>query len=276
MEIHQQNEGKIYMPTPPYQNDGKIYVPQSSTSGTPSWGMTPQQHPAELAQYGPLRPYTAPPHPPEEERTICGLRKITFLLSVIIAILVLALALGLGLGLGLKDKDQTGDASPANQTNGAQIAGGSTTTQPPTATTPGSSGLDKLDPSVTIVTVSQTVTALPTILPLDCPNPSNPSPSIKMEAVKGTPSFTFLMNCGKDNSGFDIMNTMAYSFDDCMRACIMYNVFSRPLKCTSVQFWKPIANAKRTWDGNCFLKNGTVAKVENKDATQTVWAELVE
>ncbi|KAK3988025.1 hypothetical protein QBC44DRAFT_360352 [Cladorrhinum sp. PSN332] len=281
MDISSQNEGKIYMPDPPYQHDGKIYVPQSSTVTTPAWSAaTPYLPPSQLASYGPLAPYkhtgTFPPHdsPSEEERTICGLRKTTFILSVIIAILVLALALGLGLGLGLdRNKEQNGTSLGANQTSNP-LQATDAPTNPTTSSSPAPNNNND-NPTATVVTVSQTVTTLPTVLALDCPSPATPSPTIRLEGPAGKPVTTFAMNCGQDNSGFDIMNTLAYSLDDCMRACAMYNVFSKPLRCTGVQFWRPIASAKRSWDGNCFLKNGTVSKIENKDSGQTVWASIV-
>ncbi|KAK4159310.1 hypothetical protein QBC43DRAFT_373922 [Cladorrhinum sp. PSN259] len=272
MDIHSQNEGKIYLPSPPYQ-DGKIYVPQTNTVETPSWSSATPQSPPSKYQPGAYIPYNHPPPPsPEEgERKILGLRKTTFILSVIIAILALALALGLGLGLGMKkdgEKDSNSTALGANNgtLESSSAPTGSTTTGP----------TQTFNPSASVVTVTQAAsTGLPTVLALDCPSPVNPSPTVKLEGPLGKPVTSFQMNCGMDNAGFDIVNIMAYSFDDCMRACAMYNWFSRPQQCVGVQFWAPISSAKKAWDGNCFLKNGTMSKIENKQGAATVWAKIV-
>ncbi|KAK4456832.1 hypothetical protein QBC42DRAFT_321155 [Cladorrhinum samala] len=286
MDIGSQNEGKIYTSNPPYHgNDGKIYVPQEHSPNTAGWSSTPQSPPEHAAAgygayYAPYNNYAQPPEQ-DEEGTICGLRKITFVLSVIIAILVLALALGLGLGLGLdRDGDRNGQkvgqdgggtALGADQTGSAQSTGA-----PTIASSSTTSATLSINPTATVVTVTQTATSLPTVADdMDCPSPAEPSPTVKLLSQKEDKGTTFELNCGQDNAGFDIMTIMAYKMDDCMRACIMYNHFSQPLRCTGVQFWKPIEASKKVWDGNCFLKNGTVSKIQNKDSGSTVWAKIV-
>jgi len=158
--------------------------------------------------------------------------------------------------------DQTGSA----QSTGAPTIASSSTT----------SATLSINPTATVVTVTQTATSLPTVADdMDCPSPAEPSPTVKLLSQKEDKGTTFELNCGQDNAGFDIMTIMAYKMDDCMRACIMYNHFSQPLRCTGVQFWKPIEASKKVWDGNCFLKNGTVSKIQNKDSGSTVWAKIV-
>ncbi|KAM7187524.1 hypothetical protein V8F33_011171 [Rhypophila sp. PSN 637] len=277
MDIGSQNEGKIYLPSPGH--DGKVYVSSSqgwSAPSTPAWTAATVSPPPQVASYRPPLDGSyagnsygyEPPAEKTGDGTICGLRRTTFILSTIIAILLLALALGLGLGLGLgrnggQSDGQKGTSLGANESSSS-----------PTPTTAETTPLTGTRTTM-ILTVSQTVTNLPTMLDLDCPSPANPSPTVKLLGPAGNPTSTFTMNCGKDNVGFDIMNTLSYSMEDCMRACAMYNHFSKQ-RCAGVQFWKDIAASTSKWDGNCFLKSGTASTLGDKNSRDTVWLALVE
>ncbi|KAI1327979.1 hypothetical protein F5Y16DRAFT_370290 [Xylariaceae sp. FL0255] len=211
-------------------------------SQTPGLEVVPQP-PSPPKIYEQTFPQSQQAHEP----TICGLRRVTFFLSVALAIVILAAAIGGGVGGSLA----------------VQSAKSSCTTTKQNSTAIGQS----LGPTVT-TTVTTTITAAaasttgPLVVPtgvvaLDCPGINNTEQVTTLD----DDSWVFTPLCGVDYEGSDFGAVIVYSFNDCLEACAAHNHYSGNTSCTALTF-----RANQTEEipenyGNCWLKYGTPSPV---------------
>jgi hypothetical protein len=118
--------------------------------------------------------------------------------------------------------------------------------------------LDTSNPSASIST-SPTSTlpdlVRPTVglLALDCPNLGKQLQNVTI----GGFTWSFKSDCGADYSGHDVVGIISYSYEDCLQACVMYNIFYGDNQCTTVHFVANMTWALPVNFANCWLKNGT-------------------
>lgn len=104
-------------------------------------------------------------------------------------------------------------------------------------------------------------------------------PAIDQKAVEFTQSQTsksqsFTYHCGLDwlpndaaeggQSVQDLMGLVAYSVDDCVSACLGYNLMAKPRNqtlCEVVTFRRDMKAIFAAAAGNCFLKSGRPSSV---------------
>ena len=107
-------------------------------------------------------------------------------------------------------------------------------------------------------------------LELDCPDLTGTSH--KITPIKET--FTFKATCGADyptgSQNVDIVSIVAYTLDDCMRACAVFNERNTvpDTRCVAVHFYADLQWVVKR-GGNCWLKSkigkGVTDKGDTKD-----------
>ncbi len=82
--------------------------------------------------------------------------------------------------------------------------------------------------------------------------------SMNRQAITlGTLSWGFDVNCmmAYIGPGVDIAGMTTYTFNDCLRACAMFNMFARNNTCVGVFFNANLTTSLPMFNGNCFLKS---------------------
>ncbi|KAI1075655.1 hypothetical protein F5B20DRAFT_558911 [Whalleya microplaca] len=210
--------------TQPY-NSGLEVAPNQPPLPPPTWDQ-------------PQTPQPLIPQP--QERTICGLRRTTFILLVALIVVIIAAAVGGGVGGSLAVQNARKSAASCASASGVNtVVSTVTATAAATATGTGTATSDGL--------------TVPTgVLKTDCPNlDSNQVISL------GTKSWTFAATCGTDYVGNDFGAVIVYSFRDCLQACAAHNHFSGENSCTAATFRANQTEQIPKNYGNCWLKNGT-------------------
>ena len=89
-------------------------------------------------------------------------------------------------------------------------------------------------------------------------------------------SYTWYFNsmCGTDFAGHDIVGIISYSLDNCMQACVMYNVFYGENKCVAVHFAADMDDSLAANYANCWLKNGTETNLSQRQGNLVITALL--
>ncbi|KAI0448804.1 hypothetical protein F5B21DRAFT_496364 [Xylaria acuta] len=175
---------------------------------------------------------------PTQERTIYGVRRATFFLSVALAVVIIAAAVGGGVGGSLAVQNAK-SACKSNSTSEVTVV---TTTVTAAA-----------------ATGSATSTAGPLVVPtgvvkLDCPGLGE-----DIAISLGADSWVFTPACGVDYSGSDFAAVIVYSFHDCLQACAAHNHYSGEEECMAVTFQANQTQFIPANYGNCWLKKGNPA-----------------
>ncbi|KAI3332493.1 hypothetical protein HD806DRAFT_480764 [Xylariaceae sp. AK1471] len=201
-----------------------------------------------------IKPFDQTQAYPAPERTIFGVRRATFFLSLALVIVILVAAVGGGVGGSVAVQNARSscisDRAPVTVTT--TITAAAAATGAATSTT---------EPLV-----------VPTgVVKLDCPGLTD-----DIAISLGADSWVFTPSCGTDYSGSDFGAVIAYSFNDCLQACAAHNHFSGKDECTALTF-----KANQTLEipkdyGNCWLKTGTPKgnKVTDKTANLACGALL--
>ncbi|KAI1421031.1 hypothetical protein F5Y12DRAFT_770258 [Xylaria sp. FL1777] len=174
---------------------------------------------------------------PIREKTICGVRRATFLLSIALVAVVIAAAVGGGVGGSLAVQNAKNTCT-SNNTDELTVV--TTTVTAPAATAePATSTTGPL--------------VVPTgVVKLDCPGLTN-----DIAISLGADSWVFTPACGVDYTGSDFGAVIAYSFHDCLQACAAHNHFSGEDECTALTFGANQTKYIPTNYGNCWLKKGS-------------------
>ncbi|KAL7911599.1 hypothetical protein GGI35DRAFT_294339 [Trichoderma velutinum] len=175
---------------------------------------------------------------------ICGLRRTTFWLSIVLVVVIIAAAVGGGVG-------------------------GSIAVQNARAAKQGPS-------SAAATTSSSSSAALPTTtdaLPLDCPTIDGTTTNLMVQST----SYPFKVDCSQDIRGGNLVTIIAYYFSDCMRACVGYNgdSTSTALLCKAVEFNSNLTYELQNNVGNCWLKSSSTTTGRNSNYPDNSYAAAV-
>lgn len=182
----------------------------------------------------------------DRPRKICGLKKRTFWIVLIVAIVVVAAAVGGGVGGALASRSSNSSSNTAQA--GSQSSSGSassSSTPTPTSTTASVTTTELVGPTSTILR--------------DCPSSNDTIYSV----VTGTSTMQFRKACeisflnanGIDNSVGGVTSTL----DECINRCAAYNISNRTRIeqgtdriCNSV-CWRNTFDDRNDWaGGQCF------------------------
>ncbi|KAI0186048.1 hypothetical protein EV127DRAFT_484559 [Xylaria flabelliformis] len=196
-------------------------------------------------------------YPPVQERTICGIRPVTFFLSIALAVVVIAAAVGGGIGGSLAVQNAK-SACSSNSTGGLTVV---TTTVTAAAAATGTA-------------TSTTSTTEPLVVPtgvvkLDCPGMTD-----DIAISLGSNSWVFTPACGIDYSNSDFAAVIVYSFHDCLQACAAHNHFSGQDECSAITFQANQTRFVPANYGNCWLKKGNPAGNKASNESLTAGAKL--
>ncbi|KAI1114777.1 hypothetical protein F5Y14DRAFT_412788 [Nemania sp. NC0429] len=191
---------------------------------------------------------------PAQERTIFGLRRPTFFLSLALVVVILAAAIGGGVGGSIAVQN----AQKSCITNSTRQAL-ENSSSPPTATITKTTTVTKTVNAGASSTTTTGGLVVPTgILALDCPNLSGTSQTIQL----GSKAWVFEAACGIDHRGGDIAAVIVYSFHDCLQACAAHNYFSNDNTCTHITFTANQTEEIPKDYGNCWLKTDNVEDID--------------
>ncbi|KAH7380959.1 hypothetical protein BKA64DRAFT_713513 [Cadophora sp. MPI-SDFR-AT-0126] len=193
--------------------------------------------------------YGSPEGDARKERTMCGVRPVTFVLSLALVLVILAAAIGGGVGGTMA----VNNAKSENNNKAAISTITITTTASPATGTIASASASASGSSSS---TSASIISVPTAgtVALDCPNIDNTE--LRMTLVE-TSVFTVI--CGRDYPGAknDILAVTVYSLTDCARACASYNRNSGSKDCKGAAFKNDLSYNVPVNYGNCWLKNNT-------------------
>ncbi|MCJ1279695.1 hypothetical protein MMC21_007519 [Puttea exsequens] len=184
----------------------------------------------------------APRTAQELETRVFGLRRVTFLLSVALAfsVIMAIIAAAVGGSLAAKRLHELHRTCKIEPNPGPG---------PDNLNASGNANPSPCSPSQT----SANITATPSS---NCSNISNPYTTLNS---------SFNLYCGSDFAFNDLMSIFVYTFEDCMNACVSYNlnnVYEKThlhSECGGVSF-SPVQTRDpevNFLNGNCWLKNST-------------------
>ncbi|KAH0437487.1 hypothetical protein CcaCcLH18_03838 [Colletotrichum camelliae] len=214
--------------------------------------------------------------PVPTERRICGLRRTSFFLFVVLAAVIIAASVGGGVGgslavLRMKEQTQAeGQASAAAKATATDspVASSTMTSVPATGTiTPTT---DSTHTTANAASISIPTAGLVTTgdLQINCPNLTGRTMSVTVGGAKSN----YDTECNVDYTGdnVDVMTLVSYTLDTCMMACSSYNknINGTSERCIGVQFNGVIDTMMKNYGGNCVLKKNTGTK-ETTSQTST-------
>ncbi|KAK4175090.1 hypothetical protein QBC36DRAFT_190718 [Triangularia setosa] len=173
----------------------------------------------------------------EKEPTIWGFRRPTFFLSLALAVVILIAIIGGGVA---------GTTAVANARRESALC----PILPPltvTITSPLSSPPTPTPTALEAITVPRLG-----LLDFDCGRVALSRQIITL----GTNSWSFDVNCMMDfkGPGVDLTGMTSYTFEDCIRACAIYNNMARNNTCVGVGFSANLTTILPRVGGNCWLK----------------------
>ncbi|KAJ2991722.1 hypothetical protein NUW58_g2412 [Xylaria curta] len=222
---------------------------------TPDLEVVPQPPTAIALDQAPVSP------PLPQERTICGIRPVTFFLSVALAVVIIAAAVGGGVGGSLAVQSAKSACISENTSSNTSEVTVVKTTVTATATATGSAA-STTGPLV-----------VPTgVVKLDCPGLAE---DIAI-SLGSDISWVFTPACNIDYTGSDFAAIIAYSFHDCLQACATHNWFGGEDECSAITFAADQTHYIPKDHGNCWLKKGnpTGNKVRSVDVNLMASAKL--
>ncbi|KAI0970172.1 hypothetical protein F4678DRAFT_149100 [Xylaria arbuscula] len=207
----------------------------------------------------PTKTWAPGPAPPTytRERTIFGIRRATFFLSITLVVVVIVAAVGGGVGGSLAVQNAK-SACISNNTSGQSIV--TATVTAPAAVTGSATP-----------TTSGRIVATTGVVQLDCPGITQDK-SITLE----THTWTFAPACGVDYSGSDFGAVVVYTLHDCLQACAAHNHFSGEDECTALTFAANQTQYIPTDYGNCWLKKGNPSGVQSPSGNLVIGAKLIQ
>ncbi|GAP86266.1 hypothetical protein SAMD00023353_1801490 [Rosellinia necatrix] len=224
-------------------------------------GLEVAPQPIKAFDEAPLAPVPVP------ERTICGMRRTSFFLSVALLVVILAAAVGGGVGGSLAVQNAKSTcASKDADTAGLTVVTTTVTAPAAGATSPATSASTSASASATEPLVVPTG-----IVKLECPGLTD-----DIAISLGSKSWVFTPACNIDYSGSDFGAVIVYSFHDCLQACAAHNHFSGEDECIAVTFKADQIHYIQSDYGNCWLKRGDPAagRVTGGDVNFTAGAKL--
>ncbi|KAI1815818.1 hypothetical protein GGS20DRAFT_584112 [Poronia punctata] len=214
-------------------------------------------------------PGSGPGPGPVQERTILGLRRPTFFLSVALAIVIIAAAVGGGVGGSMAVENAKNVCTNSNGTISAENDGGSdTATVTATVTVTATAIIGPSGTSTTTPTATEPIVVPTGVVKSECPDIED-----EWSITLGRDTWIFSPVCAKDYNGGDFGAVIAYSFHDCLQACAAHNHFSGKDVCNAVSFQANQTAAIEKDFGNCWLKGGEhrILNVQNGPRGSPDW-----
>ncbi|KAK0119963.1 hypothetical protein ONS95_011387 [Cadophora gregata] len=234
--------------------DTKPYLAPQSPAPTshvqPYYGQSPE------SMGGPPGGYVG------KEKTICGVRRPTFWLALLLAFVTIASGIGGGLGGSLAVRSIRRKCSSSNvnlDTGSGTDSSGSNSNPDAIYITRTRTITSTLSPDSTPTATSDITVPTSGFLALDCP-------SLDGNNIQAFGS-TFKVVCGQDSAGPDIISIVAYSLLDCARACATYNangVAASGKTCVAATFNSYLAYVS-AHQGTCWLKTASTKGSELVD-----------
>ncbi|KAK4199257.1 hypothetical protein QBC40DRAFT_340651 [Triangularia verruculosa] len=171
------------------------------------------------------------------EPTICGFRRPTFFLSLALAAVILVAIVGGGVA------GTTAVANAQRESALCPLPSIQTVTITPTATSLFSPTPTALE-AITVPRLG--------LLDFDCGRMALSRQIITL----GSNSWSFDVNCMMDvkGVGVDLTGMTSYTFEDCIKACAIYNNMARNNTCVGVGFSANLTTILPKVGGNCWLK----------------------
>ncbi|KAK7967169.1 uncharacterized protein PG986_001446 [Apiospora aurea] len=179
----------------------------------------------------------------DSHRSVCGIKRSTFIFSLVLSFIVIGAAVGGAAGGSLAV--QRASACPSNS---PEASGGSATS-----------------PYLSIPTSDVSVA-------LDCQKLNGSTQAV----VIGDETRSFKLACGRDYhspQSQDLMGLTSYTMEACLRACVAYNLAWNSSECVAAVFIADVSYATDTYGGNCWIKNATKGSAE---ATQRYTSAILE
>lgn len=166
-------------------------------------------------------PYTQAVHEQDQPRTICGIRKRTFWIVLIVAIIVIVAAVGGGVGGALANRSSS-TSQASSQSQSPAPSGAKSTAPASLSTTPTPTS------SETTASLSTSTIAGPTSTILrDCPSSNDTLYTTNF----GSSKMQFRKACEISFTGApgqkDSLATPVASLDECINLCAAYNIQNR-------------------------------------------------
>ncbi|KAK8113283.1 hypothetical protein PG984_013809 [Apiospora sp. TS-2023a] len=219
---------KLESQPPEVLHPRETYLPNLRVPGSSGWGNDGQVEvePGPASQAGAARQ--------EKPRTICGIKRSTFIFALVLGLIVIGAAVGGAVGGSLAARHASACSPTASSPNTTSSASSSTS------------------PYFSIPTSGVRVD-------LDC----NKYPGYKPYTVEvggtTTANATFKPTCAKDfpDPAQDLLALTVYNEFDCMKACAAYNHARNAMECVAAVFIADVSYAAENWYANCWIKNDT-------------------
>ncbi|KAK8108912.1 hypothetical protein PG984_014713 [Apiospora sp. TS-2023a] len=183
--------------------------------------------------------------------TICGISRALFIALVVLAVVIIGAAVGGGVGGSMAVRSAYNDGAKG-VSNGPAATDVSS---PPTNTAAGtaSSGTSTATPTAGGLYTAPTEGVQ---LALDCPRLTGEKVTVK---YRDNYEASFTLACGADKigRGFDLFGATVYTYTDCMRLCVSYNIERHNTDCQGVSFAADLSDVVEIVYANCILKNST-------------------
>ncbi|KAJ0375193.1 hypothetical protein COL26b_006565 [Colletotrichum chrysophilum] len=219
-----------------------------------------------------------PQQPVNTERRICGLRRTSFFLFVVLAAVVIAASVGGGVGgslavLRMKEQTQAevqaSAAAKATATD-SPVASSTVTSVPATVTNTPTTGSTQTTANAASISIPTTGLVTTGDLQINCPNLTGRTMSVTVGGVKSN----YDTECNVDYTGddVDVMALVSYTLDTCIMACSSYNknINGTSERCIGVQFNGVIDIMTKNYGGNCFLKKNTGTKETTTETSTSI------
>ncbi|KAK4187429.1 hypothetical protein QBC35DRAFT_498775 [Podospora australis] len=239
--IFRRNHLRIQTPPPFSPRKSPLpYSPRRSSMGMYTFSTSKRTEKVQELVGGKVE-LEAPPEP-----TIWGLRPPTFFLSLALTVLVVTIIIG-------------GSWGGIAVANARREAACQTILIPTVTVTPGPGGVSRTPTATIAPDLAGTPTALAAIsvpttglLDFDCGRIAMNRQVITL----GKFSWGFDVNCMMDfiGPGVDLTGMTTYTFDDCIRACAIFNKQARNNTCVGVHFNANLTTILPKVHGNCWLK----------------------
>ncbi|KAK7918443.1 hypothetical protein PG985_010317 [Apiospora marii] len=190
----------------------------------------------------------------KRNRTICGISRGIFIALAIMAVVFIAAAIGGGVGgsmavksvyedgaKGASDKGPAPDASSSPTVTAAATISATGTTSSGASTATSTAEGFYMPPTEGVQ------------LALDCPRLNGDKVAVR---YRDDYEASFTLACGTDKIGrdFDLFGATVYTYTDCMRLCVSYNIERHTTDCQGVSFAADAIAPCHARTGHAFAK----------------------
>ncbi|PGH08121.1 hypothetical protein AJ80_07915 [Polytolypa hystricis UAMH7299] len=179
-----------------------------------------------------------------------------WILTIVAAVIIIGAAVGGGVGGAIvaRQRANCAAAATAASTSPSLTPTHSSPPASPTATTPTTPSSPEKTYFPPVATDIETL-GLPTGLPPPCPSNKLTSPSNSSATFLSECDITYNSPRGQNTTpNNNVGGAIAYSYHDCLEACVALNKFQGQDMCKIVSFAVDMRDAVEIWGVNCWLK----------------------